>query len=179
MIKEDFKELNDFIGLHKYKINSEGVIRNKITKAVKYLNTTKTGYSEVSAKCKSLGINRNKVLYKVHRLVAKLFIPNPNNLPEVNHKDGNKKNNCVSNLEWVSRLENMQHASKNNLLKSVEGSLNPNAKLDEDTVRNICDDYQNKMTINEVMTKYNITKNIAGKIFYRTSWIKISSNYKW
>jgi len=46
---------------------------------------------------------------KVHRLVAIAFIPNPNNLPEINHKDEDKDNNCVSNLEWCDRIYNMQY----------------------------------------------------------------------
>lgn len=51
----------------------------------------------------------------VHRLVATAFIPNPKNLPEINHIDGNKKNNTMSNLEWCDRSENVIHAVKNQL----------------------------------------------------------------
>ena len=53
--------------------------------------------------------------YDVHRLVAETFIPNPNNLSDVNHKDGCKTNNILSNLEWCSRSDNLKHAYKNGL----------------------------------------------------------------
>lgn len=51
----------------------------------------------------------------IHRFVANAFIPNPENKPEINHKDGNKKNNCVDNLEWVTRSENQKHAVDSHL----------------------------------------------------------------
>lgn len=51
----------------------------------------------------------------IHRLVAETFIPNPNNLSQVNHKDGNKENNCVDNLEWITNYDNMQHSIKTGL----------------------------------------------------------------
>ena len=60
--------------------------------------------------------NKKKMFY-AHRLVAQYFIDNPNNLPVVNHKDGNKLNNTIDNLEWVSYSQNTVHAHKENLIK--------------------------------------------------------------
>lgn len=65
-----------------------------------------------------LVINHHK--YYIHRLVAQTFIPNPENKREVNHKDGNKQNNHVSNLEWVTRSENQKLAYKLGLQKPSE-----------------------------------------------------------
>ncbi len=59
--------------------------------------------------CYTLSKNAKLKTYRIHRLVALHFIPNPNNLPEVNHKDGNKENYSVENLEWCTRSQNMKH----------------------------------------------------------------------
>ena len=62
--------------------------------------------------------NEGKFRYiRKHRLMALSFLPNPNNLDSVNHKDGNKLNNNISNLEWISHKDNMQHAHSNGLIK--------------------------------------------------------------
>lgn len=67
----------------------------------------------------------------VHRFVAIAFIPNPENKPQVNHKDGNKLNNAVSNLEWVTDAENKQHAKNTGLMRGLKGSRNHFSKLSE------------------------------------------------
>lgn len=67
----------------------------------------------------SLGKNHNFRQYSLHRLVASAFIPNPNNLPEVNHIDGNKQNNNVENLEWCDGSYNQLHAVRLGLRKQA------------------------------------------------------------
>ena len=86
-----------------YLISETGQIYNSKTK--KYLTgSIRSGYRMVK-----LTIDAIKKDYCVHRLVAETFLENPNNLPQVNHKDRNKLNNDVHNLEWVSASENMNH----------------------------------------------------------------------
>lgn len=70
------------------------------------------GYEEVNV---TLGSRKLRKCIRVHRAVAELFIPNPQNKPQVNHKDGIKTNNVVNNLEWVTQSENIQHGFKNGL----------------------------------------------------------------
>jgi DNA-binding MarR family transcriptional regulator len=64
-------------------------------------------------------IEGRKLTFKVHREVAKAFLPNPQKLPQVNHIDGNKRNNAATNLEWVTNQENARHAIANGLWKNV------------------------------------------------------------
>lgn len=76
-----------------------------------------------------ISVNGKKTTFKLHREVAKAFIPNPNNLPQVNHIDGNKSNNKADNLEWTTSKENCHHAIKNglweNVIKEIEKRKKP------------------------------------------------------
>lgn len=89
-------------------------------------NANNRGYPSVYLRCAPLGRN-----VAVHRLVAGAFIPNPDDLPEVNHRDTNKTNNRDTNLEWISRVGNHTHA--------VEAGIMPfcNRKLSSDDVATI------------------------------------------
>lgn len=107
-------------------VSNEGRMRSLLRGSPMVLKpqTDKRGYQRIT-----VTIERVKVTYKVHREVAKAFIDNPNNLPQVNHKDGNKNNNSVSNLEWITNIDNVHHAIENGLWDSVlEGSRRENER---------------------------------------------------
>lgn len=102
-LKEFWKSIN---GFSNYEVSNFGNVRNKTTEHVLKPRLCKNGYTQVSIKSdeKEKFINQY-----VHRLVAVAFIENPENKPEVNHKDGNKQNNSVINLEWCTASENQKH----------------------------------------------------------------------
>ena len=106
------KVLKDFDG--KYAATEDGRIYSFATKKFLKSQVTKKGYLTVR-----LGRGHNYKNYRVHRLVADTFIPNPGNLPEVNHKDEDKTNNSVSNLEWCTQDYNLHYGSREHLSKKV------------------------------------------------------------
>jgi hypothetical protein len=87
-----------------YEISDLGNFRSTNQKSSK-TNFGKNGYEYFN-----MWVGGKNKRGTIHRLVALHFIPNPENKPQVNHKDGNKKNNCASNLEWTTLSENMRHA---------------------------------------------------------------------
>ena len=122
----------------RFEVSNDGHIRNATTKRVYKMCINKAGYFQV---CVSLGCRDKKKVFKIHKAVAETFIPNPENKREVNHIDGDKQNNIVSNLEWTTHFENMQHASKTGLVARMYGMDNLNAKLSEEDVKYIREHY--------------------------------------
>jgi hypothetical protein len=94
-----------------YNIYDNGDVENVLTHKILQGSISENGY-----KYYRLSKDNAKHMFYAHRLVAEAFIPNPNGLPVVNHKDGNKLNNNVDNLEWVTYSENIAHAHKNELI---------------------------------------------------------------
>ena len=123
-----WKDINGYEGL--YQVSNFGDVKSlnyNHTKTEKILcpKNHHSGYKTVML-CNN-GKNSNK---SIHVLVASAFIPNPDQKPFVNHIDGNKGNNFVSNLEWVTAKENTNHAIKNNLrldsnMRGRKGDLSP------------------------------------------------------
>ena len=96
------KPIEGYEGL--YEVDTEGNIFNRAGKKLSPLGKGLHPYCHVQ-----LSKNGKIKNILIHRIVASAFIPNPEHLPQVNHKDGNKQNNCVENLEWVTLSQNAQH----------------------------------------------------------------------
>ena len=101
--------------------------------------------------------------YFVHRLVAEKYIPNPKKLAQINHKDGNKLNNCVDNLEWVSPKDNIAHAIKLGLRPKTMGVLN------EKQVKEIKKLFKVK-SMKEIADMYNVSLSCIKHIHAGHTW---------
>ena len=123
---EIWKDIDGYEG--RYRISNKGNIYSYLSKKIMKPSLSSTGYLHIQL----YGTNGSSVRL-VHKLVAETFLQNPDNKPEVNHKDGNKANNKMENLEKKTKSENQIHAIKHGLRKSsplegVFGADNPNSK---------------------------------------------------
>lgn len=130
---------------------------------------TSDGYLKVD-----LTKNSETKKFYVHRLVAMQFIKNPDNLPQVNHIDGNKFNNTVSNLEWCTQTANLIHAKEHLLMQ--HGAARPSAKLTEEQVIEI---YKLKgvLSAKEIGEHYGVSKNTINVILRGKKWSYLYKQY--
>lgn len=128
---DDWKDIPNYENLYMASKNGEiySKISNKILKPFKRGMRENNQYLVVQ-----LSKDKKQKTFSIHRIIAETFLDNPNNYPCVNHKDGNKYNNSVSNLEWCSYLDNNLHAISNGLKRYKKGTNNKNSKLSYEDV---------------------------------------------
>ena len=191
-MKEEWKIIEDTFG--KYSVSNLGNVRinehyTEITPSkVNPSGKTKL-YKEAPVKqylnCSGYKIvylqvaKGKKIIRPVHRLVAQAFIPNSENKPQVNHIDGDKLNNHVDNLEWVTPQENMSHAVETGLAKYRQG-IHPDSLISmENSLNGVDWNLSNSMVRlvpDELLLKYGIPPKIKSADCKQSSWC-ISWNY--
>lgn len=161
---EQWEFVHDF---ENYLISTLGNVKTVNGKPKKIVYDNK-GYGRVE-----LWKNNKGRKFRVHRLVAETFIPNPLGKEQVNHIDGNKKNNCVSNLEWVTPKENIRHAIENNLSSIKYGSKNLSSKLKEEDVKYIRENAGINKSVRELSEIYNVSTTTIYNIINYKKWLKM------
>lgn len=168
---EEWRDIQGYEGL--YQVSNNGRVRSlarNSTKGKILCQAVKRGYSHVC-----LSKDNKKKHFAVHRLVALAFIPNPSKKPEVNHIDGNRSNNNIANLEWVTRAENELHAYRT-LGKAPnrpwEGKPRPCArKFTEEQVRAIRNDNR---PCTDIGREYGVSKTAIRDIKTRKNYKEIA-----
>lgn len=175
IMKEIWKDIEGYEGY--YQVSSLGRVksltrkdslnRTRKGKVLKPFDDNNKGYLLVDL----VKFGKSKTV-KVHRLVANAFIPNPLNKPQVNHDDGDKKNNNAKNLEWATREENIQH-SFNTGLVDRKGEKNSQSKLTEKDIRYIRENYQARHEVfgaKGLAEKFGVEKSRIYKIVKMENW---------
>jgi hypothetical protein len=148
-----------------YYVTDNGDILNKKNK-IKSFVISNAGYKRVC-----LSINGKQTMRTIHRIVAETYIPNTLNKQMVNHKDGDKLNNNINNLEWVDRAENEYHAKINKLKASKE--RHGMAKLNQNDVNWIRDNYKSRdkqFGRKAMADKLGVTPQLIGYVLNKKIW---------
>jgi len=144
-----------------YSISFEEKVYNKNKKKYKTVRISEYGYKYVE-----LWLNGKKSKMFIHRIFALLFIPNPCNLATVNHKNGNKLDNSIDNLEWASLIDNTKHAHSTGLIKQ-KGINSSSCKLTEDQVLLI---RTVKETDKYYAARFNVSESTITHARQRRNW---------
>ncbi len=157
------KDVKGYEGL--YSITSDGRVYSHLSKKFLKPLHNGTGYSVVY-----LFKEDTRRTCLIHRLVAEAYIPNPENKPNINHKDSDRKNNKAYNLEWCTPAENTLHATLYGGKKD-QGSKSKMAKLTEDEVISIRKEYEETSPMKKTLAlKYNVSPGLISQIVNRRIW---------
>ena len=155
-------------GETKYSISNIGIVRNDKTGKLLSTNFSK-GYERLNLCHKG-----EQKQFFIHRLVATAFIPNPENKPEVNHKNGDKSCNYDYNLEWTTSSENIQHAYRTGLNK-----YNDIENLNKKQIKKICKLLEeNELTISQIANRVGCSRHVVSRVLKKEAHKDISSQYK-
>lgn len=163
---EIWKDIEGYEGF--YQINCNGHVKSLRTgKTLK--PGTINGYYSIT-----LCVNFLHKSFLVHRLIAKSFIPNPDNKPCINHKDGNRKNNALDNLEWCTQLENVRHAFRNGLVNTSAGEKHYRSRLKKEDVLDIIRLVNAGGKKSKIAKQYNITNPAISRIIGGYVWKNVT-----
>lgn len=157
------KQIEDFPD---YFIDENGDVWSNKSNKWKKVKPTLTNKGYLTYRACNNGIRKH---ISIHRAVALTYVPNPNNLPQVNHIDGNKLNNNVNNLEWTTNQKNRNHAVKNGL--HAKGEQIKNSKLTEQQVIEIRKKYiPKKYTMSKLAKEYGVRETAIYRIINYKRW---------
>tara|TARA_R110000737_G_C14376353_1_gene449735 strand:+ start:168 stop:692 length:525 start_codon:yes stop_codon:yes gene_type:complete len=170
---EEFRDIKGYEGL--YQVSNLGRVKSLSRTIYKVDGTTQTFKDKIRSSTFNgrgylqLGLTKNGKCKtcKVHRLVSETFIPNIEGKKEVNHLDGNKANNILSNLEWCTPSENVQHAYDTGLKVAPKGENNTNSKFNNQDILDIRASNDLHRVIAE---RYNVTRPTISSIKSRKTW---------
>lgn len=162
-----FREFKVVPSVPIFEVTIDGVVRRSDNGRIPAPWFDKDGYARVYA-------TRDGIRYHVavHRAVAEAWI-GPSDLPVVNHKDGNVKNNHVDNLEWVTVRQNCQHAVDTGLLKPILGERHGRSKLKERDVLEIRNLYKAGVKRSELSKMFNVSVAMIRNIVLKINWVHI------
>lgn len=162
LIMEQFKPIPNYEGF--YSINQKGEIfsirNNRIIKP--FLGKGKRTYYRIE-----LNVKGKAKKYFVHQLIAKVFIPNVENKPFINHINGIKTDNRIENLEWCTNTENITHATLTGLYKCRTGEKHYLAKLSDSEVLEVRKEIALKASQKQLSIKYNVSIHTINHIVNR------------
>jgi hypothetical protein len=152
---------------NRYEISKNGIIRNLNNKKIKSQYVSDSGYYMVT-----FSYDNKSKPQRVHRLIASTFIENPNNYRFINHIDGNKLNNSISNLEWCTHSHNMKHAFDTGLINNT-GIKNGMSKLTKENVIQIKVMLKNGFSQQKIADKFKVSRSCILKINLGKTWAHI------